>query len=299
MSRRRVGRYAVEITHGERVLFPRDGITKADLAEYYAAVAPAMLPHLAGRPLSLQRFPAGIDGEGFFQKEAPDSFPAWIARATVEKEGGEITHALAANAATLVYLANQGSITPHVWLSRVDRPRQPDQLIFDLDPAGDDFAPVRRAAFAARELLAALGLLPYVKTTGSRGVHLVVPLVRREDFDAVRGFAHAVAERLVAQHPEALTVEPRKAARGGRLFVDTLRNGYAQTAVAPYAVRARDGAPVATPITWEELADPAVGPRSFTLAEVPGRLRRQGDPWREMRRHARSLGPARRKLAKL
>lgn len=296
----RVGVHTVEITHPDKVLFPgAPAFTKRDLIEYYRRVADTMLPYLAGRPLTLQRFPDGIAGEGFFQKEIPDYFPEWVARVTVPKTGGSVTQVLCENAATLVYLAEQACITPHAWLSRADRPRHPDRLIFDLDPPDDGFERVRAAAGLMRALLRDLGLTSYAMTTGSRGLHVTVPLDRAADFDAVRGFAREVAAVLARRHPRDLTTEARLAKRHGRLYLDTTRNAYAQTGVAPYAVRARPGAPVATPLTWEELEERGLDARRYRLDNLFQRLDRRGDAWRGIARHVQSLVEPRARLRDL
>ena len=293
----RVGRRTVEVSSPDKVLFPESGLTKGDLVDYYRRVAEWMVPYLKDRPLTLHRFPDGIDHAGFVQQHAPDYYPDWIARATVEKEeGGTVTHAVASDAASLVYLANQNVITPHVWLSRVDRPRHPDRLIFDLDPPGGDFDAVRRAAFAVRELLEELGLPAFVMATGSKGLHVVTPLDRRADFDAVRDFVRDASEVLAQRYPADLTVEQRKAKREGRVFLDPLRNTYAHTAVAPYAVRAKPGAPVATPLDWDEVKDPKMQPGRYTIENLFRRLARKEDPWAGMGRRACGLTAARRRL---
>jgi bifunctional non-homologous end joining protein LigD len=253
-----------------------------------------MLPHLAGRPLSMHRFPDGVGGKSFFQKDAPDYFPGWIHTEEVPKEGGTVNHVVCDDAATLVYLAGQAVLTPHVWLSRVDDLDHPDRMIFDLDPPGDDperdAAQVRRAARRVRGALEDLGLPTFLMTTGSKGFHVVVPLARRETFDQVRGFARTLARRLAEGDPERLTVEPRKAKRAGRVFLDYLRNGYAQTTVAPYAVRPRPGAPVATPVDWDELD--GLDPRRYTVANLFRRLAQKEDPWAGIGDRATGLGDA-------
>jgi bifunctional non-homologous end joining protein LigD len=285
----------VKVTHPERVMFPADGITKGDLVAYYERVSEWMLPHVKGRPVSMQRFPKGIEGEGFFHKEVPDYYPDWIERTKVEKRGGSVTHAVIGNRATLAYLANQNCITPHVWLSRKDRIRQPDRLVFDLDPSVHDFAAVRRAARQLGELLRELGLEPFAMTTGSRGLHLWVPLRRGPEFPEVRDFAHDVGQLMAERHPKALTMEFRKAKRGDRLLIDVNRNAYAQTAVPPYAVRPRPGAPVATPLEWHELSDSRLRPDRFTVRNVFRRLSAKGDPWKGMGPPA-GLAAARKRL---
>lgn len=292
-----VGRRRVRISSAERVIFPGAGLTKLDLARHYADVADAMLPHVRQRPLTLHSFPGGIGAAGYFVKDAPRHFPDWVARVAVPKrEGGTIHHVLARDAATLVYLAGQNAIALHVWPSRSDRLERPDRLVFDLDPATDRFAEVRAAARAAGDLLRDVGLAPFAMTTGSRGLHVVTPLRRTADFDVVRPFARAVAEALVAQAPARLTVEFRRARRGERIFVDVGRNAYGQHSVAPYSVRAIAGAPVATPLHWDELRDRRLDPQGWTMATIGERLAEAGDPWSGMAECAQSLGPARRAL---
>jgi bifunctional non-homologous end joining protein LigD len=284
----------VEVSRPGKALFP-DGTTKADLAGYYEAIAPVMLPHLAGRPLNLERYPDGIERQKIFQQRAGSHFPDWIERVTVPKEDGEVEHVVARDADTLVYLADQACITPHAWLSRADRLERPDRLIVDLDPSNGRPAEVRRAARDFGTLLRELGLEPFAMTTGSRGYHVVAPLQRRQDFDDVRAFARDLAE-VAAERDPRLTVEQRKAKRGDRILIDVMRNAYAHTAVAPYAVRARPGAPVATPLHWEELEDSKLRPDRWNLRTVRKRVERDGDPWADIARAARPLGPARRAL---
>jgi bifunctional non-homologous end joining protein LigD len=293
-----MARIKVEITHPDRVLFP-DGITKADLVDYYDAVAEVMLPHLKGRPLTLWRYPRGIDEQGFVQQDFAGSVPDWMSSAEVAKEGGTVVHPIADRREALAWLANQNCITPHSWLSRRDRLDEPDLIVFDLDPSTTAFAPVRAAARACADVLEDLGLASYVKTTGSRGLHVVVPLSRGADFDTVRQFARDIAGVVAADDPAHRTVEQRKDKRGDRIYLDVMRNAYAQTAVAPYAVRARRGAPVATPLEWDELSSRGLRPDRFTIRDVPKRIAEQGDPWADMRRHARSLTRPMQHLTKL
>jgi bifunctional non-homologous end joining protein LigD len=298
----RVGRRTLDVHRPDKVLFPASGsgkeYTKSDLVAYYRAVAPFMLPHLRGRPLMLERHPDGIDGPQFMQKNTPDHYPDWIERVEVPKEGGTVVHPVCANTATLVYLADQACLTFHRWLSRADRTdliARPDRLVFDLDPAdGGDFASVRQAARLLGELLDELELPSGLMTTGSRGLHLVVPLTRRHDFDGVREFAADVADTLAHAHPDALTTEVRKKDRGDRLYLDVQRNAYAQTAVAPFAVRAKPGAPVAVPISWRQLDDPRLDAQRWTIADAAEQGR--ANPWAGLMNHGRSLGPARRLL---
>lgn len=297
-------RRSVEVSKPDKELFPRDGthkaVTKADFVGYHRDVARWMVPHLRGRPVSMERYPDGIKGQSFFHKRVPEHFPDWIARVEVAKEDGRLTMPLCEDAAALAYLANQAAITLHPWLSRADLPDHPDKLIFDLDPPGEDaFAVVRWTAFELRALLTDIGLRPLVMTTGSRGLHVVLPLDRSHTFDEARTVAREIAEVLAARHPDDLTTEPRKNKRRGRLYLDIQRNAYAQTGVAPYSVRPRPGAPVATPLTWDELKDEAIGPRHWTLHTIPDRLAKHGDPWSAPSRNRRSLRAARRRLGEL
>jgi bifunctional non-homologous end joining protein LigD len=276
------GRRKVEISRAEKPLFPC-GITKAELASYYEQLAGAMLPHLRDRPLNLERYPDGIEGERIIQQRAGKHFPRWIRRARVGKEGGgTVEHVVARDAATLVYLADQACITPHGWLSRADKPDRPDRLIIDLDPSDGTPADVRRGAVTIGELLGELGLEPWAMSTGSRGYHIVCPLQRRAGFDEVRELARGIAELAVRREPRLFTIEQRKAKRRRRILIDVMRNAYAQSAVAPYAVRARPDAPVATPLHWDELSDRATRPDRFTLNTLGERLERDGDPWRDI-----------------
>ncbi|MFF1692539.1 non-homologous end-joining DNA ligase [Streptomyces sp. NPDC058257] len=311
----RAGRRTVQLHRPDKVLFPAGGegvegaggggggsagYTKGDLADYYRAVAPFMLPHLRGRPLMLERHPDGVDGPRFMQKDTPDHYPDWITRAEVTKEGGTVTHTVCDDTATLLYLADQACLTLHRWTSRVGGAggvTHPDRLVFDLDPAKDDFGQVREAARLVGELLDHIGLPSALMTTGSRGLHVIVPLNGRHDFDDVRAFAKDVAETLARAHPEQLTTAARKKDRGDRLYLDVQRNAYAQTAVAPFSVRARPGAPVAVPVAWEDLDDPALGARRWTIADAVEQART--NPWAGLLRSGRALGPARRKLRAL
>ncbi|KUM85618.1 MULTISPECIES: non-homologous end-joining DNA ligase [Streptomyces] len=295
----RAGKRTVEVHRPDKVLFPGgDGAkeyTKADLVDYYRAVAPFMLPHLRGRPLMLERHPDGLDGPRFMQKNTPDSYPEWISRVEVPKEGGTVCHTVCDDTATLLYLADQACLTLHRWLSRAGSVERPDRMVFDLDPAGDDdFALVREAAGLLGELLDELSLPSALMTTGSRGLHVVVPLNGRHDVDEVREFAKDVADTLVAGHPDRLTTAARKKDRGDRLYLDIQRNAYAQTAVAPFTVRAKPGAPVATPMAWAQLDDPGLDARRWTIADAVEQART--DPWAGVMAKRRALGPARRRL---
>jgi bifunctional non-homologous end joining protein LigD len=287
----RAGRRRVRISNSDKVLFPGDGITKLDLAEYYAAVAPVMAQHMKDRPLNLWRWNRGIDNELVIQQAIPKGAPDWVKRVTVSRrKGGDVTHAVGGEPATLVWLANQNCITPHVWTAKADKPDLPDRLVFDFDPPDDGdhhLDAIRAGALAVGDLLREKGLTPYAMTSGSRGIHVVAPLRRRHDSNTVRTVAGELAEEVAERLPDQLTTSWRKAGRGGRVLVDAARNTYAQTAVAPYAVRAKPGAPVATPLFWEEVE--GADPRGWTLRDVPARIEQRGDPWEGIQAAAGSL----------
>lgn len=294
----RFGPYTVDISNRDKVLFPGDGITKGDLVDYYREVGEVLLPHLQDRPLVLRRYPDGIQEDGFFQKQVGGYFPDWIPTVRVAKTGGTQDLAVCNNLATLIYLANQAAIELHRWGTRRDRVRRPDRLVLDLDPPGNAFGPVRDAAFRCRDLLEEIGLPAFPMLTGSRGVHVVVPLDRSAGQDAVLRLARELARELADRDPDRLTVALRREKRGRRLFVDAGRNAYAQTAVAPYSVRARPGAPVAVPLRWEELEARSLSADAFDRGAVLERLA-GGDPWKGMGRRAVSAGAARSRLRNL
>jgi bifunctional non-homologous end joining protein LigD len=273
----------VVITHPEKVLFPEDGITKGELAAYYEAMAPMILPHLSGRPVTMERYPQGIDKKGFWQKDVSKGFPEWLKRVEVPKKNGVVHHPIVADTRSLLWITNQNTITQHVWTSRLPDLRKPDICVFDLDPANDDWAAVRAAAIDLRNLLEELTLTSWVKTSGSKGFHLVVPLDGVARIGDVARFANAVGTLFVKRQPERLTQEFSKADRGGRIYVDTGRNGYSATFAAAYTVRARRGAPVSAPCTWEEIERGAVDPGTFTLRTMADRIAKVGDLWADMR----------------
>lgn len=279
----------VVITHPEKLLFPDDGITKGELAAYYEAIAPLMLPHIRRRPVTMERFHKGIGEEGFFQKSVPKG-PEWLERVEVPKKGGTVQHPLINDTRSLLWIANQNCITPHVWASRVPDLYHPDICIFDLDPLQDDLDTLRRATLALRDLLSELGLTSWVKTTGSKGFHIAVPLDGKSDAGHVASFAHAVGQVLVARHPRELTLEFSKADRDGRIYVDTGRNHPPATFAATYAVRARPAAPISAPCTWTEVESGKVGPTTFTLRTMSKRVDGVGDLWGDIHRSGQSLG---------
>lgn len=287
------------ITHPEKLLFPADGITKGEVADYYSMIAPAMLPHIMRRPVTLERYPAGIEKKGFWQKDVSKGFPAWLERVAVPKKDGTVHHPLITNADSLLWTVNQNTITHHVWTSREPNLYSPDVCVFDLDPAEEDPTILRKAAIALRDLLAELGLPTWVKTSGSKGFHIIVSLNRKARMDDVARFAHVVGAVLVKRDPEHLTQEFSKVDRGGRILVDTGRNGYSATFAAAYTVRAKPGAPVSAPCTWDEVESGAVDPRSFTLRTMKRRMDAVGDLWSGMRDSRRSLVRAVQRLRKM
>lgn len=280
------------VSNADRVIFPEVGITKGEMVGYYERMAETMVPHMRGRPLTLHRFPEGIAGKGFYMKEAPDYFPDWIERVMVpvEERGGELQPQIICNDGdTLRYLANQGTVTPHIWLSRAPHLEQPDKIIWDLDPGERGFEAVRQAAHHLRPVLEALGLVPFLMTTGSKGLHVVVPIARGPGFDETRAFARAVSQQLVERYPDLYTLELTIKERGGRLFLDYLRNSFAQNSVTPYALRARPGAPVATPLDWEELGRRDLDSQRYRYDNIFRRLAQKEDPMANMFDHARPL----------
>ncbi|HYD08844.1 MAG TPA: non-homologous end-joining DNA ligase [Acidimicrobiales bacterium] len=278
----------VAVSNADRVVFP-DGLTKGELVEYYTRVADHILPHLAGRPLTMQIAPKGVGAEGVtYIKERRKHFPDWVGSVSVPRQGkSDILMPVIGSADELRYVANQGMITPHVPLARIDAPDHPDRLVFDLDPSTDDLGVIKDTALALRTFLSDLGLVPYVKASGSRGLHVTVPLDRSATMEASREFAEWVAAELAAAHPDDLTTEFSKADRGSRLFLDVLRNARSQTEVCAYGVRAKDGAPVAAPLEWDEVK--TWEPTRWTVRNIFRRLSARKDPWASIDDDARAL----------
>jgi len=287
------------ISHPDKILFPEDGITKGELASYYEMIAPVMLPHLRGRPITMERYHRGITAPGFFQKDVVKGFPEWLERVEVPKKDGTVHHPIANDARSLLWLANQNSITIHVWPSRAPNLYYPDICVFDLDPSNENEPErLRNAALMVRDFLNELGLTSWVKTSGSKGFHIAVPLDGKSDFGVVARFAHVVGRVLVERDPENLTQEFSKVDRAGRILVDTGRNGYSATFAATYTVRAKAGAPVSAPCTWDEVSSGEVGPRTFTLRMMEKRIAEVGDLWKDLLKSKRSLKAAIKKLQK-
>jgi bifunctional non-homologous end joining protein LigD len=289
----------VVITHPDKVLFPDDGITKGQLAAYYEAIAPILVPHVRGRPVTMERYPQGIGKKGFWQKDVSKGFPSWLERVEVPKKDGVVHHPVITDTRSLMWVTNQNTITQHVWASRLPELYYPDICVFDLDPSVDDWASVCAAAVGLRDLLEKLGLPSWVKTSGSKGFHIVVPLDGTTDMGKVARFANEVGTLFTTLAPDALTQEFSKADRRGRIYVDTGRNGYSATFAAPYTVRAKRGAPVSAPCSWEELERGKVDPGTFSLRNMPERIEAVGDLWADMKRRGRSLKAPMEKLRRL
>ena len=278
------------ITHPDKVLFPDDGITKGELAAYYRDIADVMVPHMRARPVTMERYPSGIGAKGFMHKNVSKGFPDWLERIEARKKDGTVNYPIVRDTRSLLWLANQNCITPHVWTSRAPNLYQPDICVFDLDPSRDDEPDVlRRTALAVRDLLRDVGLPSWIKTTGSKGFHIVVPLDAKAGFGDVNRFAGLVARILLARHPDTLTQEFSKVDRKGRILLDTGRNGYSATFAAAYAVRPKPGAPVSAPCTWDEVERGDVGPRSLTLRTMMDRVAAVGDLWSDLRGRRQSL----------
>ena len=298
---KKFGQHSFEVSNLDKVFYPKEGYTKGDLIKYYEKIADTILPYMKDRPVTMIRFPNGIEDKQFYQKDAPDYFPDWIETESIAKqEGGKTNYVICNKKATLVYLANQACITPHIWLSRKDKLDYPDRLIFDLDPSRENFSEVKSAARKIRKLLGdELGLPVFVMTTGSRGLHVVVPLKRSLKFDEVRSFAQKAARYLEKLYPEVMTTAARKEKRENKLFLDVARNAFGQTAVTPYAVRPIEGAPVATPLEWEELGRSSLSAQTYNIKNIFRRLAAKEDPWKDIDSSATDLSSATRKLDKI
>jgi bifunctional non-homologous end joining protein LigD len=290
-------RVFARVTHPDRLYWPADGYTKLDLIRFYARVFPYLAPYLRDRLLTLERCPEGMAGDCFYQKEAPTGLPPGTPTKRIEHDSGAVNYVVAGRRETQLALANLGCIAIHVWGSRARAPRKPDWVCFDLDPMSGRFADSARAGLMLKEALDALELRSFPKTSGSRGLHVFVPIRTGPDADEVRAFASALGAQLARAYPRELTVESRIAARGKRVYLDAFRNGFGQTVVAPYSVRRRPRAPVSTPLDWSEVK-PTLDPADFNIATLFDRLERH-DPWRGFFQHRQALGPAIRALAQL
>jgi len=288
----------VKLTNTDRVMFPDCGITKKQVLEYYRDIAEYALPEMRDRALSIERFTKGIDVGGFFQKHWQKHYPDWIRSAELGVKT-IVRYPICDNQAALVYFANQGGIAMHIWTSRVETVDYPDLLVFDLDPPDGRFDLVRFAALEIKELCESIDLPTFVKTTGSKGLHVVVPLDGRALFGEAMAFAQRIAKVLCARHPDKLTQEFYKKDRKGRLYFDVMRNGLGSTIIAPYSLRGRPGAPISAPIEWEEVEDEGLKANGFTLKNIRKRLKLVGDPWSNLRHQVGSIDDADALLSRL
>jgi len=291
----------VKLSSADRVLFPDDGITKGDLFEYYRDVAPALVPHLRNRPFTMKRFREGISGPGFFQKQAPKGMPSWIPTRryrTFRREGGSrlVDFPLVNSTEALLWMVQMHCIDMNAWYSQVDRPDRPDFVLFDLDPPGDDFSASVEVALLIRDGLGELGLEGWPKTSGAGGMHVLVPIARRSGYDETYEFAELLSRRLEERHPGKLTTEWLKEKRHG-VLVDHRQNGWGKTIASAYSVRPKPGAPVSTPLRWEEL-DGRLDYRRLGMAAARERLAREGDLFAPVLETRQALGPALRELRK-
>jgi len=297
----RVGRRRVRVSSADRVLFPADGVTKGDVAEYYAAIGPAIVPHLRNRPFTLKRYPHGIDEQPYFAKQAPKGKPAWVPTRefrTWPREGGSrlVDFALVNEPAAAVWMVQMNCIDMNAWYSRVDKPERPDYVVFDLDPpeSRNGFVQAIRVAHLIRGALERLELRSYVKTSGADGIHVLVPIARRSSYRDTYDFAELVSRGLEAENPGLVTTEWLKRKRRG-VLVDHRQNGHGKTIASVYSVRPKPGAPVSTPLRWEELHE-KVRPRDFGMREALLRVERDGDLFEPVLKGGQALGPALRKV---
>jgi len=293
--------HEVKLSSGDRVLFPDDGITKGDLFDYYDRIAPAIVPHLRDRPFTMKRWREGLPGGSFFQKQAPKGIPDWIPTRqfrTWPREGGSrlVDFPLVNSREALLWMVQMHCIDMNAWYSRVDKPDRPDFVLFDLDPPEEDgaFALCIRVAHYVHQALDALGLVSYVKTSGSDGIHVVVPIERRSTFEDTYAFAELLSRQLEAEHPGEVTTEWLKKKRSG-VLVDHRQNGHGKTIASVYSVRPKPGAPVSTPLRWDELTED-VTPRSFGMREALERVERHGDLFEPVLVGGQALGGALKKL---
>ena len=288
LSRRESSQIGQEFTHLDKIIFPQDNFTKEDVITYYQKIAPFLLPHINNHLIVMQRFPEGIDHEGFYQKQISDYFPAWIQRKTISlKKGNDQTLLLVNTQKDLAYLANQNVIVFHSWLSSIDHINKPSKIVFDLDPDNNSLQEIHTIAKAIKKLLEQHGLIPFIMTTGSRSYHVVIPIKPEHSFDIIHEFAKQIAQHIAQQYPLFCTADLTKEQRKNKIFIDYLRNSYGQTSVAAYSLRAHEKAPVATPIEWKELSTTA--PQKYTLKNIFKRLARKQDPWKDFSKKAKPV----------
>jgi len=279
-----------QITHPDKVFWPGEGYTKLDLARFYTAVFPRLKPYVADRLLTMERCPDGMRGECFYQKEAPKGLPADIPSKLIHHEKRNVHYVVGGLLETEIALVNLGCIAVHVWGSCASHPHQPDWVVFDIDPGSGEFADAARAGLLLKDALEAVDLVSFPKTSGSRGLHVFLPIQVGPDFDEVRPFVEEFGKRLAAAHPETLTVEQRLEARRGRVYMDPFRNAFGATVVAPYSVRRREKAPFSMPLRWQDVK-PSLDPSHFNLGNFEKHLAGP-DPWRDFFKKRHSFGEA-------
>ncbi len=278
----------IELSNTTKDFFPKAGISKGDVVNYYKKIWEYAEEYITDRPMVLQRFPDGIKGKGFYQKQTPDYFPKWISTIKVKTKKDNSSDKLVncKNQQTLVYLANQGILTMHVWLSKKSKLNKPDRVVFDFDPSDDDFNKVRKAAKALKKLTDKENIPLYVMTSGSKGLHVVIPLKPEKKYETIRKISKNIARQIVDKHPDIFTLETSMKKRGSKVFIDYLRNSYAQTTVMPFSIRARKGAPVAVPLSWDEVGKKSLHPQKYNVNNVFRRVKRKKDPWEDFHKSA-------------
>jgi len=288
----------ISLSKTDKMFYPDSDITKADIIEYYRKIWNNIAPYATDRPMVMQRFPDGIQKQGFFQKKISDYFPDWIDTIEIkEKESNEKAQYVNCNKEeTIVYLANQGAIVLHGWLSKKSNLNQPDKMVFDLDPSDNDFGKVKKGALLLKELLDQGNINSYPLITGSKGIHVVIPLKEKDDFDDIRDVAKQIARIVTIRDDKNFTTETSRSKRGNKVFVDYLRNSYGQTSILPYSLRAVDNAPVAVPLDWDEVKDEELGPQKYNISNIFHRISQKQDPWKDMSKNATDLKTLKNKL---
>ncbi|WP_392538778.1 non-homologous end-joining DNA ligase [Legionella sp. 227] len=281
----------IDISHADKLLYPDDKISKKEVVDYFYKIAEHLLPFVRNRPISFKRYPNGINEAGFYSKHRPDYFPDFIEEFTVPRIQKDLSMKMAGirSKKALVYLAAQNILEFHISLSTMSAIDKPDQIIFDLDPQDNDFEKIRETALALKKILDEYQLTSFVKTSGSRGLHIHLPIKAHYQFDRVKEISKKIAEKLHQQKPQITTLEQRKDKRGNKVFIDFLRNDYAMTAIAPYSLRAIKGAPIATPLEWKELDNPALHPQSYHLGNIFQRLEHKENPWKNFNKYNRRI----------
>jgi bifunctional non-homologous end joining protein LigD len=278
----------MKLTHPDKIWFPKSKITKQDIAQYYNKVAPYFLKYVKNHLIVLHRFPNGITSESFYQKQIPDYFPAYIKRKTIDlKKGDKQTLVIISNQKSLLYLVNQATLTFHSWITNTKNIHNPDKIVFDFDPATKDLKKLRFALTEMKKIIECHKLIPFLMTTGSKGYHIVIPIKPEHSFEIVHEFAKKLAQDLANKHSDKITINPRLDARKNKIFIDYLRNSYGATSVAPYSVRGIEKAPIATPITWQELDK--TGPQKYSIKNIFNRLSAKGDIWIDFEKNRKSL----------